>query len=215
VGSLLVSTLNAAALLLASAASGATIALHLAAAQTTERPPLRAASPVAIAPAAVDQHDIVTGGLRSMAQAGDEAGPGTIVDVSATKLALWTPSAAAPSVAERELTFAWGYALRHPEALARTVEPNVTPAPVGAPTRRAERISKAGPRRPPERQRASVVQGGTVGVAPSGLFADVDRDVHQGPSYTEPQKANGARTFRRAQSPPSAPHRSLSSSPHA
>ena len=131
------------------------------------------------------------------------------------KLAVWLPTRASPPDAERELTFAWGYAQRHPEALARTDDHQVTPTLPGGRTQGAETLSKTEPRRPPGRPRASIVRRDTVGVAPSGFFADADRDAQQAHSYTEPQNANGARSLRRAQSSPSARHRSLSSSPRA
>jgi hypothetical protein len=218
VSSLLVSTLNAAALLLASAVSGIAIALHLAAApQTSEHHPLRgaAATPPAIAAAPMDEPKIVTAELPATGQARDEAAPAVVSDASANKLAPWVSTRAAPSGAERELTFAWGYAQRHPEALARTVEPQVIPTLAGGRTQEAERLSKREPRRPPQRHRASTVHRDTVGVATSGFFADVDRESHQAPSYTEPRNPNGARAFRRAQSSPSARHRSVSLLPHA
>jgi hypothetical protein len=88
VSSLLVSTLNAAALLLASAVSGIAIALHLAAApQTSEHHPLRgaAATPPAIAAAPMDEPKIVTAELPATGQARDEAAPAVVSDASANK----------------------------------------------------------------------------------------------------------------------------------
>ena len=123
VRSLLVSTLNAAALLLASAVSGAAIALHLAAAPPIgEHRPLRggAATPAPVAAAvSIEEPKIVIAEPASTAQASAEAAPAIASDASATKLAAWMPTRAAPPDAERQLTFAWGYAQRHPEALSQ------------------------------------------------------------------------------------------------
>ena len=195
--------------------------LHLAHAQQTgeHRPCGSAASSAATAAARVDAPKIVAGPPPSTAQtkdqAGDAATPAVPTDASTTKLAAWVPSGAAPSGAERELTFAWGYAQRHPEALARGAESNAAAVLAGGPTRRTERLSKREPARPAGRERAAVVHHDTVGVAPSGFFADVDRDARQAPSDTEPRIAKGARPFGRAQASPNARHRSFSSSPHA
>ena len=181
VGAILVHAAVVATMGLASAVSGVAVALHLAAAPPAGQhlAPSRGAA---------------TGALASAAQARTADPPAIVPDSPATSPAAPAPLLATPPIAERELTFAWGYAQRHPGARDRQAEARVVPALANARTGGAATVPKSEPRRPAARQRASVAQRETVGLAPSEFFAAFDRDP-----YTEERRANGLRVFSRAQ----------------
>jgi hypothetical protein len=188
---------------LASAVSGAAVALHLAAAppagQYLSRPGV-AATPAAI-PA------------PSTAQAITADRPAIVSEPSATNPAASVPRPASPPLTERELTFAWGYAQRHPGALARQAEARVVPALASARTQGAATVLKREPRRPAERQRASAAQGQAIALAPSGFFPGFNGDAHQALGYAEERRANAVRVFSQGDAPPSPRHRNPSQSP--
>jgi hypothetical protein len=190
---------------LASAATGAAVALHFAA---PPRPgeylprPGRAATPV-------EKPIVIAAAPPPTAPARIAAGAENLSDRSGATSAALAAAAGSRPIPERELTFAWGYAQRHPGAAARTAE---TRAPLALATVRAQQsasLSKRQPRGQPERRRAA--QRATVGLAPSRSLAGVDSDPHQTLGYTEQRYANGLRVFRIGQS---APNRKSSPPPH-
>ena len=180
--------LGATAIVLVSAISGSTVALHLAG----PAPPLeygvkylirRAKTQAAVLPVARgDTPKLVTNDPPPMAQ---RAGPTTDGFASAAASNAVAPIAepASSSIPDRELTFAWGYAQRHPEAQSRFRQTHVTSA-VAMPTRRAATRhlnSKARPGR--ERQGPAITERG------SHIFAQLDSDPHQALAYADPEIA--------------------------
>jgi hypothetical protein len=183
---------------LASAVSGAAVALHLAA-----PPPGQylsrsggAATPAAIAAAPVEKPMIVADALSPTAQARIAASP-DISDASAANRAVSAAPPASP-LSERELTFAWGYAQRHPGVQVRQAEARVAP-PVASAGSRAAPAAKRDSRRPAQRQRPSVAQRETVALASSGFFPGYGGDRRQALGYTEERGANGLGVSSRAQ----------------
>jgi hypothetical protein len=188
---------------LTSAISGAAVALQLAAAGEYFRRPAGAAISAAIAAAPMDKPR-----LPPAAQTMTAARPGIVSAPSASKPAPSAPTRTSAPLDERELTFAWGYAQRHPGAPARHAEAHVDPALASAPTQGAARVAKSEPRRPPKRQHTSAAPRNTVGFAPSRFVAGFQGDPHQELGYTEQRYPNGFRIFDRAQSPPGLRRRS-------
>jgi hypothetical protein len=120
-------------------------------------------------------------------------------------LASAAPDRAAAPPDERELTFAWGYAQRHPGATARRAEPHGDAALAGAPVATRE------PHHAAERPHAPRK---TTGFAPSRMAVQLE-DPHQALGYADPQFANGFHIFGRTQSPPAPHHRTPSPPPRA
>jgi hypothetical protein len=197
IGATLVHAGVAAAVGLASAVSGAAVALHLAA-----PPPSQylsrsggAATPAAIPAAPVKKPMILADAPPSTTQARIAAPPEIVSDANRAA------SAASPAspLAEHELTFAWGYAQRHPGAAVRQAEARVVPTVASAGTHAAALAAKRDSRRPAHRQRPSVAQRETAGLATSGFFAGFGGDRHQALGYTEERGANGLGVLSRAQ----------------
>jgi hypothetical protein len=140
---------------------------------------------------------IVADALPPTAQARIAASPEIGSDASATNRAASAAPPASP-LAERELTFAWGYAQRHPGAQVRQAEARVA-APVASAGSRAAPAAKRDSRGPAQRQRPSVAQRETVGLAASGFFPGFGGDRHQALGYTEERGANGLGVSSRAQ----------------
>ena len=185
---------------LASAVSGAAVALHLAA-----PPPGQylsrsggAATPAAIPAAPMERPMILADAPPSTAQARIAASPELVSDASATNRAASAAPPASP-LGERELTFAWGYAQRHPGAAVRQAEARVVPTVASAGTHGAAPAAKRDSRRPAERQLRSVAQRETVGLASSGFFPGFGGDRHQALGYTEERGANELGVLSRAQ----------------
>jgi hypothetical protein len=107
---------------------------------------------------------------------------------------------APPPPSERELTFAWGYAQRHPEAPARQAEARPAPALAGARAQAVAIVPKREARRVAERQRAAVAQRQSVGVPSSGFFLGFNGDPHQALGFAEERRANRLPAISRVQS---------------
>jgi hypothetical protein len=188
VGAILVHAAVAATVGVASAISGAAVALHLGAApQVGQYIPRHggAAAPAAIPAAPVEKPMIMEGAPASTAQARTADSSGITSDASSTSPAAAVPRPASPSFAERELTFAWGYAQRHPGAPARQAEAvaSTALASATAPKRTA--------RRPAERQRTAIAQHQAVGLAPSAFFPGFNGDAHQALGYAQERHTDG------------------------
>jgi hypothetical protein len=200
VGAMLVHAGVAATVGLASAVSGAALALHLAAPPPSQYVSRSggAATPAAIPAAPMEKPMILADAPPSTAQARTAASPEIVSDASATNRA---PSAASPAspLAERELTFAWGYAQRHPGAAVRQAEARVVATVASAGTHAAAPAAKRDSRRPAPRQRPSVAQRETVALAASGFFPGFGGDRHQALGYTQERGANGLGVLSRAQ----------------
>jgi hypothetical protein len=199
---MLVNAAVAATVGLASAISGGAVALHLAAGPPPGEylpQPRSAATAAAIPSVPTEKSMMVVGAPPSAAQA-RTAGPAEIVLApSVTNPALSVPDPASPPLAEHKLTFAWGYAQRHPVAAVRRAEARFAATVASAGTHGAAPDAKSDSRRPAERQRASVAQRETVGLASSGFFAGFGGDRHQALGYTEERGANGLGVLSRAQ----------------
>lgn len=185
---------------LASAVGGAAVALHLAA-----PPPSQylsrsggAATPAAIAAAPVVKPTTLGDASPSTVQAPTAASPEIVSGASATNRVASAAPPASP-LGERELTFAWGYAQRHPGAAVRQAEARVVPTVASVGTRGAAPAAKRDARRPAERQRRSVAQRETVGLAASEFFPGFGGDRHQALGYAEERGANGLGLSSRAQ----------------
>jgi len=123
-----------------------------------------------------------------------------------------SPPTAASRIPEHELTFAWGYAQRHPGAAARKAEARVA-ALATARRQKAESGSKRPPRDQPEPRGASPAQRAIAGLAASRFPASADSDPHQALGYTEQRYANGLHVFSYGQSAPG-PHQRKPSPRH-
>jgi hypothetical protein len=199
IGAILVQTGVAATVALASAVSGAAVALHLA------PPPSQylsraggAAAPAAIPAAPTEKPMILADAPSSTALATIAASPEIASDVSATDRAASAAPPASP-LGERELTFAWGYAQRHPGAAVRQAEARVVPTVASVGAHGAAPAAKRDWRRPAQRRRRSVAQRETAGLASSGFFPGFGGDRHQALGYTEERGANGLDVSSRAQ----------------
>ena len=214
-GAVLVHAAVAATVGLASAVSGAAVALHLAAAPPAgphlPRPGV-AATPAAI-PAAPVETPMIVAGAPSTAQATTADRPAIVSEPSATNPAASAPRPASQPLTERELTFAWGYAQRHPGAPSRQAEARVVPALASARPQGPATVLKREPRRPAERQRPSVAQHQAIALAPSGFSPGFDGDAHQALGYADERRANAVRVFSRGNPPPSPRNRNPSQSP--
>jgi len=194
---------------LASAISGVAVALQLAPVPPTGEyvpPSGRLVPAAAIAATAMDKPARVAAALP-------DAVPATAATVpvsapSAAKVFSPVPPPAAP-LDERELTFAWGYAQRHPAAAAREAESHGAATFARARVRTGATVATGG--RPAERQHASRK---TAGFAPSRLAVQPD-DPHQELGYAAPRSANALGIFGRAQSSPGPHHRNPSPPPRA
>ena len=208
-GAMLAQTAVAATIGLACAVSGAAVALHLAAGLPTGEylPRHRgAATPAAIAPAPMQKPLIAAEASPSAALANPAESAEVASTASVSSLASAAPRAALPPIPERELTFAWGYAQRHPGAGARQADARVLPALAGARAQATAMASTAERRRAAERQRAWAARREIVALAPAGGFGSFDRDQRQGLGYTEQQPANGLGVFGRPQPSPGRRH---------
>ena len=211
VGVMLVHAAVVVAVGLASAVSGATVALHLAegpaAGQHLARP--GAATRAVVADRPMEQPmraaAVVPADARATAVEPSRTGSDASADITAGS----APPAASPPLAERQLTFAWGYAQRHPGASARQPETRGIAAPAGARGQGAAMAAHSQVRRPAERH-ASAAQGRAVAPDPSGFFSGFAGDPHQAFAYAAERRGNGAREFDRAQPPPSPRHHSSS-----
>jgi hypothetical protein len=182
---------------LASAISGVAVALQLAPLPPTGDylPPHGGpASAAAIAAVGTDKP------ARVAAAPPTTALMPAIASTPSAKLASPAPNHTAAPLDERELTFAWGYAQRHPGAAARPAEAHGD--------RAAARVTKREPRH-------SAPSRNTIGFAPSRFASELADDPHQALGYAEPHAANGYRIFGRTQSPPGARHRTPSPPPRA
>jgi len=198
---------------LASAISGAAVALQLAPASPAGGSfarPAGAATPAGVAAAPMDKPGRLAAVVPSAGQATLAGGRGLISAPSATKSAPSAPTSTTAPLDERELTFAWGYAQRHPDAAASWAESHVGSAFAGARTQEVTKIAKSESRHRAERQRASPARRNTAGFAPSRFAADSAGDPHQALGYAEPHHADGFRIFSRAQSRPGPRHHSPS-----
>jgi hypothetical protein len=143
IGAMLVHAGVAATVGLASAVSGAAVALHLAAPPPSQYL-LRsggAATAAAIRAAPMENPMILADAPPSPVQARTAASAEIVSDASATNRAA---SAASPAsqLAERELTFAWGYAQRHPGAAVRQAQAQIIPTVASAGTHAAALAAK-------------------------------------------------------------------------
>jgi hypothetical protein len=200
IGAMLVHAGVAATVGLASAVSGAAVALHLAAPPPSQYL-LRsggAATAAAIRAEPMEKPMILADAPPSPAQARTAASPEIVSDAAATNRAASAASPASP-LAEHELTFAWGYAQRHPDAAVRQAQARIVPTVASAGTHAAALAAKSDSRRPAQRQHRSVAQRETVGLASSGFFAGFGGDRHQALGYTEERGANGLGFSSRAQ----------------
>jgi hypothetical protein len=123
--------------------------------------------------------------LPLIAQAATADVPALVSTTSATTPAT-APSAVSPPPTERELTFAWGYAQRHPSAPARQTEARVVPALTKA------TVPKREPRRPAERQHGLALQRDGARLAPSMLFPGFARDPERALGYSKVRPADFA-----------------------
>jgi hypothetical protein len=180
---------------IASAISGAAVALHLAAGPPPARYTALPAGAAAAIPAAAS-HGSMANAPAPTAAANIADAAGIVAAASATDAAPSVPSAASPPPTERELTFAWGYAQRHPDAPARQAEARVGPALASTPTRAAATGPKREARRGAE-QRASIPQRQAIGGTPSMFFQGFADTPHQTLGYAEDRRANAVRAFSR------------------
>jgi len=202
------STLVYASVALASAISGAAVALQLGPVSPIGDfllPPGGRGPAAAIAATAVDKPRRAAAVVPDAAQMTAAVDPELVSAPAAAQLASPVPDRTAALLDERELTFAWGYAQRHPGATAHQAEPH------GAAAFASARVATGEPRHAAERQRTSRK---TTGFAPSRLAVQFD-DPHQALGYADPQSANGSRIFGRTQSPTAPRHRTPSPPPHA
>jgi len=173
-GAVLLHAAVAATVGLASAISGGAVALHLAApppaGQFLPRSAIGATKAAAAAP--LEKSGLAADALPSPPQ----TGAADIVSdaVAATPAAALAASVSLP-LTERELTFAWGYAQRHPGGPARPAEARAAPSLAGAHAMAPRSV----PRRPGERQRASVAQREPIAVAQTASFHGFDGDAHR------------------------------------
>jgi hypothetical protein len=173
---------------LASAVSGAAVALHLGAAPPASQHlsrPGGAATPAAVAAALVEKPMVLAGVLPATAQARTAGPPEIVSDAPTTIPAAAAPRPASPPFTERELTFAWGYAQRHPGAPVRQAEARVA-TPLASAT-----VPKTAARRSAERQRVPIAQRPAVGLAASGFFPGFNGDPHQALGYAGERGTNG------------------------
>jgi hypothetical protein len=195
---------------LASAATGAAVALHFAAAPRTGEYLPRPGRAVT----SVEKSVVMAAPPPPTVPARITAGAENVSDRSGATPTAWVATAASRPISERELTFAWGYAQRHAGAAARTAEALGPLALATARAQKAASVSKRQPQRQPERRRASGAQRATVGLVPSRSLAGVDSDPHQTLDYTEQRYANGLRVFSDGQSAPNPHQRKSSPPPH-
>ncbi len=195
----------------ASAVSGATVALHLAgpaAAPYRPRPSVAAtASPIASSP------------MLTPATAAELPAPQVQIGPTAAAIAPAADAASAPAptarpasppIAERELTFAWGYAQRHPGASAHQPDPRLAAAFASAASERTAAAAKKHPGRPPQRRQPAPQREG-AGFA-SAMFPTFDREPHQALDYADDRRLNGSGVFTGPQ-PPSRPRLRNASQP--
>jgi hypothetical protein len=200
IGAMLVHAGVAATIGLASAVSGAAVALHLAAPPPGQHLSRSggAATAAALPAAPVEEPMILADAPSSTAPARNAASSEIVSNASATN----RPASAAPTaspLAERELTFAWGYAQRHPDAAVRHAEARVVATVASPGTHRAATAAKRDSRHPAERPRRSVAQRETVALASSGFFPGFGGDRHRALGYAEERGANGPGLSSRAQ----------------
>ncbi len=185
---------------LAAAVSGATVALHLAvvpsAGDDIARPGA-AATRMRVPATLVDKPTMPAGAPAPSAQTMPVSATATASDSAAAGPADLVPRSVSPAMTERELTFAWGYAQRHPGTSVHAA--TTTEATAAAP--------KIQPRPSAARQRLPVAQREAVGLARSTFLAGFDRDRHQALGYAEERPAIGFGVFNRPSSSPSGPRR--------
>jgi hypothetical protein len=192
-GSLLVTVLNAAAILLASAISGAAVALQLASpSPSLDYDPMRvvlhAETQAPPGPEALgDATTLVASSPPPVAQPKDSTTvrPASLPATCNAVAPMPAPvSPASPSIPERELTFAWGYAQRHPEAQLRYRELRITQAVARSIGEAADRNSNSELRLGAGRQPAS-----NVSSQAQRVFAQFDAGPQQAFAYAEPETA--------------------------
>jgi len=206
----------AATVSLASAISGAAVALHFAPLIGESLPRHGQAATRAQSTAVSREKPIVLPVPPTSTVPGRVADSGEAVsDRSGPKSAAPSASAASRPFPEHELTFAWEYAQRHPGAAVRTADAGVTPPLETARAQQVASGSKKEPRRRLERQRGLGAQrASVVGLASSGVPAGFDSDPHQALGYTQQSFASGLRIFSQAQSAPTLRQRKPSPPPH-
>lgn len=174
-GALLVHAAVAAIVGIVSAIGGGAVALHLAAA-----PPAgpflprfaRAAAQAVNATAPVQTSVLIADPMPSLTQAGAVDVPAIVSNAAAANAAISLAAPPSQPLTERELTFAWGYAQRHPGGPSPQAEAR---APASLASARP-RAPKNASRHTAERQRATVAQRGPFGPSPSGVFQGFDGD---------------------------------------
>ena len=199
-GTMLVQAGVAATIGLASAVSGAAVALHLAATPAAGAHISRAGGAAALAPTPTDKPKVVTG-APSTAQASTSEHPAAGPEPAVASPPAPTAAAAAPPLSERELTFAWGYAQRHPGASSRQAEARVVPALGGAWAQAGPTAPHMEQRRPPQRYRGAAARRESAGLAASSLFSSLDGERHQALGYAAERRAYEPPIASRAQSP--------------
>jgi hypothetical protein len=190
-GAMLVQAAVAATVGLASAVSGGAVALHLGVAPPTGgyAPRPHSAATAAIAPAPAHNPVLLATTWPSVVPPRPAADAVTLSPPSAIDPPPSAPAAAAPPIAERELTFAWGYAQRHPGAAVRRAEAPVVAALAGA--RAQATAPSAQRRRAAERHRATIARREIDRLSPARSFAGFDPDPHQRLGYADERPTNG------------------------
>ncbi len=188
VGAMLVHAGVAATVGLASAVSGAAVALHLAPVPPAGPSVVRAVTArTEVSAAPVEKPVVFAEALQSTVQPRTAGSSAAMTESSARSPAALPAPASAP-IPERQLTFAWGYAQRHFGAAARPPE-----APVGLAGARAVGAVIAPKRaRTAERPRASGAQRETVGSASPESFFAFGGARHQASGYGDQRRANAS-----------------------